>query len=1065
MPKETRVLADFSAGMIGSVAASDLSNNASPFMVDVDISSNLGKIVGREQDTEFGLNISGVEFIDQLAGAPLMAGGGTIGQYSEGLLDVGTDEDITDELTDLTVLNNRVYLSQGRGAGTHTPQWYGRFNHNNWYHCTDGPDANIENSWGAVDDVEAAITSPKNAAFGCTDGTYAYWAESGGSILNRSAATGAGSWTELRADFVSIKGLAHDGTNVYVIDRNTIYKLDSDGDTVVAGTLDLNMTWLDDDQWISGLTIVGTNLVVGLACTDKPIGIDGDFTPFFWVPIASIVSASFYNPIDEETYPAGLFEVSTLPNSVGWYCGFVEEDVYERRDPDDIDMSQYEWHRLFGHEYGGRLIKVHSPQSTTVTVPEAAVFNNDSGTIGVSITYSNACIPVGVVYDNAIAAPPEDDRLFLQQFTGGHVILTMNFTDWAANTNSAKRFLYKYAVHTSGGALSDSADDIVGTVMPYSWGLGTPTNSHSVTSGLPQVGHIKEGGTTSHLFFRVPGSGNVTLYAWETIAYSAVDYDLTHGVSAPEMEYDTGCELDGYEALKSIDELQHPAMIVYDGLIADITLVSRNGAAYLTSGTYAGSAFSGSFSVGSYGDVSIDIDEISGQGDLLTGYVYKYAISFLYDGYQEGELTELTSITIEGEHASALVRIAFEEGFDPGKRVTHVNLYRSARYGEGEDFIASPYRLVDSIEAIIDNFVEVTLGDGTYYQGGFHDTGKSGASYEALARVAETLSDILTPPHDFSLSLHGYRLLANVEHDDIEDEGGVILRSVQGRPSIFNRVEDVLRIKGQITAWAAFNNRVYAFDTANMYRVNIDSMYVEEETSGLGVASSKQVHATEFGMIIAGKYNVYLHDGARLQPIGDKIVSNDTSESLGETFTFNDVGYRNNTATPIAGFDSYTNSFYISFEDSTAGTSQKMYYIYHLGLGAWGMRTALDSDVSSTTGNAPVCMGNTDDGRLLIATSGEVYKVGGSARVQYWVYLTKNLVLNSGSKWCLYDVAKDGTGTILVYYWDGDSWETPLPEKLKDTSIQLALLGTTVGATLDSAALLIRRLGAHNGTI
>ncbi len=506
-------------------------------------------------------------------------------------------------------------------------------------------------------------------------------------------------------------------------------------------------------------------------------------------------------------------------------------------------------------------------------------------------------------------------------------------------------------------------------------------------------------------------------------------------------------------------------MVVYDGISVGLTLVASIGAGCLAIGTYNGTAFVGDFSVGAYGDISVDVDEVAGHGDLLTGYTYKYGISFLYDGYQEGQLNELSSVTITTENASAVVKIAFEETFDPGKRVTHVNLYRSARYGDGEDFIAAPYRLVESIEATSDNFVATEIGDGDYFRGIFQDTGRSGASYEALALVSETLSDVFTPEHELSVLLHGYRIIANVEHSELDGENGLILRSVLNRPSVFNWAEDTLPIKGQLIAMVAFNNRIYAFDTANMYRINIDSLYVEDVTSGLGISSPKQVCVTEFGMMVAAKHNVYLHDGAKLQPIGDAITSNDLTSAVGGTFTFSSVGYKDNTATPIAGYDSYTNSFYLSFEDSS-GTSKKMYYVYNLGTGKWVMRTALNSSVSSTVANTPVCMGNMDDGRLLVATATEIYQIGGSARVALWLYVTKNMMLNRGAEWRLYDVVKTGTSTasILVYYWGG-SWITPIPDKHPSAATQLAFLAASNAPVLDSASLLIRRLGAHDATV
>jgi hypothetical protein len=50
-------------------------------------------------------------------------------------------------------------------------------------------------------------------------------------------------------------------------------------------------------------------------------------------------------------------------------------------------------------------------------------------------------------------------------------------------------------------------------------------------------------------------------------------------------------------------------------------------------------------------------------------------------------------------------------------------------------------------------------------------------------------------------------------------------------------------------------------------------MYIEDQVKGVGACGARSALVTDFGMFIADKSNLYIHNGAQLQPIGTPVVN------------------------------------------------------------------------------------------------------------------------------------------------------------------------------------------------
>ena len=123
--------------------------------------------------------------------------------------------------------------------------------------------------------------------------------------------------------------------------------------------------------------------------------------------------------------------------------------------------------------------------------------------------------------------------------------------------------------------------------------------------------------------------------------------------------------------------------------------------------------------------------------------------------------------------------------------------------------------------------------------------------------------------------------------------------------SIFDYINDFLTLKSKPTALANFNGRLYAFDEKNIYRINQQSLAIEDIYEGVGCTGKDSVVVTEYGMFFADRNGAYMHNGQSPIKISEPIQKGgDTENVFGGTDNIKNVSW-NNTVTNSTNYAPY----------------------------------------------------------------------------------------------------------------------------------------------------------------
>ena len=322
----------------------------------------------------------------------------------------------------------------------------------------------------------------------------------------------------------------------------------------------------------------------------------------------------------------------------------------------------------------------------------------------------------------------------------------------------------------------------------------------------------------------------------------------------------------------------------------------------------------------SVAQTSLDItpSSISETGYFLKNNIYSYKISLMYDGYQEGPLSE-APWTFEDNSAREKLYIDLKLNITKlSKRLTHVCLYRK---NNPESF----YRLVRQISTDTGwNMPETEIRSIS-----ITDDGKLGASYEARTNISETNTD-LSVKYGLSVEVNGYLFAGDCSHSQINDASNQIFRSKIGRFSLFDWTRDFVILKSKPTAMTNFAGRLFVFDENNIYKINPESLQIEDTFEGIGCSGSNSVVVTEFGMFFANRNGAYMHNGTSPQKLSTQIQTGGktnmlslTSSSAVGTKELEDLSWSNtagniNNRSPLVSFDPTSNCvlFFVEFRDN-----------------------------------------------------------------------------------------------------------------------------------------------------
>ena len=248
------------------------------------------------------------------------------------------------------------------------------------------------------------------------------------------------------------------------------------------------------------------------------------------------------------------------------------------------------------------------------------------------------------------------------------------------------------------------------------------------------------------------------------------------------------------------------------------------------------------------------------------------------------------------------------------------------------------------------------------------DDGNLGATYEAITGMPESLRDT-SVNYKLSCSAGGYLVVANCYHKDIVNGQNFIFRSMPGNFSVFQWSKDFCILPNEPTAIAYWAGRVFAFDKANMYKIDLNTLAIEDIHEGVGCFGEQSFVITDYGMYFCDANNMYMHDGTRITPIGNDILKNSKFDDLGtETKAWHNIEHAYD---PYVQYDAFNQNVMFQFEDTDGEYGS---WNYNIPRKRWDL-VDIPKPRASVQGNL---------GELWLSDSDYIYKLGeGSGRKKF----------------------------------------------------------------------------------
>jgi len=385
-------------------------------------------------------------------------------------------------------------------------------------------------------------------------------------------------------------------------------------------------------------------------------------------------------------------------------------------------------------------------------------------------------------------------------------------------------------------------------------------------------------------------------------------------------------------------------------------------------------------------DVDIAFSDQAGAFSATHSHKFWYKVSYLYDGYQESPLS-VNYLAASGgtnypDGADRVIKltISIRNLASISNRVSHINVYRSSSSVVADTEPLGFYRLVGSYK-LNDSWTDNADGGGgnpawsNYRKKEIIDNGNSGASYEALNGISETLKNTL-PNYALSTQLNNIHFIAKCYHPDLDDASAYLFKSQPYNFDQFDWSLDLLRLPTIPTALASFQGRVYAFDENNTYRIEPNNLFIEDTFEGIGCHGPDAVIVTEYGMFFADKRNIYMHNGTSPVPIGTSIVRNVSGTSTG--WHANKIG----SDTRLI-FDAERSSVLVSFSTQNDYTPY-YFWSYNVTFRRWDL-------IHVDTSYAVEGHFTGRDGSIYLSKFDKLYYFMGSTSKRAWNWTSKQI--------------------------------------------------------------------------
>ena len=327
-------------------------------------------------------------------------------------------------------------------------------------------------------------------------------------------------------------------------------------------------------------------------------------------------------------------------------------------------------------------------------------------------------------------------------------------------------------------------------------------------------------------------------------------------------------------------------------------------------------------------------------GSHLASYEYFYKLTFLFDGYQETNLsTEMFSYTQSNNQDQVSLAFTIADTSQLPRRATDLLIYRAESPTASATKPDSLYRLVKQIplDTVWTTSTTGNVTSATLTQG---DNGFKGVSYEANSELPQDLTDTM-PQYSVSAQLNNYHFIGKCKHPKIDDATTYVFRSKVSKFDTFDWLLDYVKLPTVPTALISFNGRLWAFDAANTYKIEPNNMFIEDIHEGVGCLNDDAIVSTDFGMYFADDKNIYHLTSNMAEPIGESIVRGSDAAGTGNDITA--WQNRDKTYHTRAVYDSTRRSVYFSFK----GTDNKYYiWAWNIPRKRWDL-FSFDDDIST----------------------------------------------------------------------------------------------------------------------
>lgn len=455
---------------------------------------------------------------------------------------------------------------------------------------------------------------------------------------------------------------------------------------------------------------------------------------------------------------------------------------------------------------------------------------------------------------------------------------------------------------------------------------------------------------------------------------------------------------------------------------------------------------------------------------FVTTKTYLWTLTMVYDGYQESPISDDTyivsdtpaadseyyTLTIYAQHAGDRLLLH-------NKRITGVNVYRAEKDADG---ITSQFQLVanisindsnwslsgsDMVIDVIDNGLTADVGvTGTYFPFG-------AVTIEENSGIPESVIDTSV---NYALSAKGagYAFYGNNHHSKIPDASRYIFKSQYYRYSMVNWAKDFLIMPRPLTALSYYEGRLYAFDLNNVYRINPETLSIEDTMEGIGASGQRSVCVTPYGMFIANDIGAYLFDGTNFTEISAMIkTANFTGTGVSPSSLSWGI-FEYNLGTEIIVFHSKEKEsvvFMNTYDDS--GTYLAYAWVYNIPNRRW-----LFWDLGEVSVSHGIITGK--DGELYLSTSLYTKQMFAGAR-KLFNFVTKELDMDTPRQIKQFNKIK-WDGNLLTVKYDFDAADpTSGTSAVNDSyinqykkTIQLYVLASSSSSYVDAIEVIFRRM-------